>query len=265
MIAYRWIALLDILGFRHMLETRSLADVAFLVERLVAAARPRDRELHYAIGRTSKTKNLKLGHLHFSDTILLWTPPLHRKDTELNTQLVLNLCQSVANLIGMALINGLPLRGGLAEGECYIDSKKQIVVGQPVVDAYRLEQEQEWIGAALRSEKRPNIHDFDCFADWLVEYPVPTKKQVTGNQLVAIDWTAFARMPESMTRRFWKMNCRLETEKALFEGTKLAHGTSAHEKWKNTTAFYNVQSKRPSYWVAVKPDSKTGYRIEVPS
>jgi hypothetical protein len=266
MIGYHWIAMLDILGFRPMVQAQPLTELSRLVERLFVAAKPTDAAFHFqAPDGGIATKSLTLGHLHFSDTIMLWTPPLDRRNPDANTQMFVNLCQSVGNLIGLALINGIPLRGGLAGGECYIDPLKQIAIGQPIIDAYLLEQEQEWIGAAVASKGFPKLKPFDSFSDRLVKYAVPTKTRMPVGHLLAVDWTGFARMPEAMTRRFWKMNARLETEKALAEGAKLSKGTSAHQKWKNTAAFYKVQLKCPSYWVAVRPDAKTGYRIEKPT
>src|ERR1017187_9421251 len=99
MLSYRWIAMLDILGFRRMVQTRPVEDLALLVERLFNVAQPRDAEFHSSTpGRGWQKRSLKLGHLHFSDTIMLWTPPLHPNDPELNTHMFLNLCQNVAEL-----------------------------------------------------------------------------------------------------------------------------------------------------------------------
>jgi hypothetical protein len=52
-------------------------------------------------------------------------------------------------------------------------------VGQPIVDAYFLEQEQEWVGAALRGEKFSRFKGLDSFADRLVSYAVPTKTRAS--------------------------------------------------------------------------------------
>jgi hypothetical protein len=150
MIGYHCIAMLDILGFRQLVKTRRLSWLVDQLDFLFAAAEPKEAScgLLSADDRV-RERDLTLGHLHFSDTRMLWTPPMDTEDGDFNVLAFSHICNTVANLIALALINGVPLRGGLALGECYINPAKQLAVGQPIVDAYLLEQEQEWLGAAV--------------------------------------------------------------------------------------------------------------------
>jgi hypothetical protein len=154
MIGHRWIAMLDILGFRQLVKTRPLSWLVRQLDHLFAAAEPKEASCCFLLadGRMRK-RNLKLGYLHFSDTLMLWTPALDADDHDVNIAAFSHICNTVANLIALALINGLSLRGGLAFGECYINPAKQLAVGEPIVDAYLLEQEQEWLGAAVNAEQ----------------------------------------------------------------------------------------------------------------
>ncbi len=59
----RYIALIDILGFRSLLNTTPLAEIVRKVEVLL-------EDSQRYLGSNRRT----LGEVHFSDTILIWTP-----------------------------------------------------------------------------------------------------------------------------------------------------------------------------------------------
>ena len=256
-IGHRWIAMLDILGFRRMIQTHPLMDLALDVQRLFAAAEPREATYNSlgADGRV-RTRSLTLGHLHFSDTIMLWTPALNPSDPELNTHVLLHICTSVINLIALALANGIPLRCGIADGKCYIDPAKQIAIGQAIVDAYLLEQSQEWLGAALNARNLGDPATFVNLEPWgIIDYPVPMKDHAPTGPLLVLDWTSIARMPEGLTHKLWKVNARQSIESALSEGSEQSAETSAHSKWKNAAEFYQLQmQRRRSDWIAIRPE-----------
>lgn len=44
---------------------------------------------------------------------------------------------------------GFPVRGGIAYDDFYVDEQASIFVGKALTRAYKLEQQQEWIGAAI--------------------------------------------------------------------------------------------------------------------
>jgi hypothetical protein len=86
MIGYHWIAMLDILGFRQMVKTRDLHWLVQQVNHLFAAAEPHEVSFMSLLDDGRKREgSFTLGHLHFSDTIMLWTPPLNTDDSEFNT------------------------------------------------------------------------------------------------------------------------------------------------------------------------------------
>jgi hypothetical protein len=248
MIAHRWIAMLDILGFRQLVKTRQLSWLVRQLDYLFAAAEPKEASCGFlsADGRMRK-QNLTLGHLHFSDTLMLWTPPLEAYDHDVNFAAFSHICNTVANLIALALVNGLPLRGGLAFGECYINSAKQLAVGEPIVDAYLLEQEQEWLGAAVSAEQLHEPATSEQL-EWsglsLVRYRVPTKTTLSY-ELLAVDWTRITRMPDPVTQKLWKINAHSAVEHALSEGLAAATQESAYlRKWQNAVTFLRSQAQR---------------------
>jgi len=238
--------MLDILGFRQMVKTRRLSSLVDQLNLLFAAAEPKEAScgLRLTDGRVRK-RNLTLGHLYFSDTIMLWTPPMDARDGDFNALAFSHICNTVGNLIALALINSLPLRGGLAFGECYIDPAKQLAVGQPIVDAYLLEQNQEWLGAAISSEQLCEPSTYEHLDEWcgLVRYDVPTKI-TPSHELFAVDWTRIARMPRIVTQSLWKINAQSAVERALSEGLAAATQESVYRKWQNAAEFFRSQAQR---------------------
>jgi hypothetical protein len=241
MIGRHWIAMLDILGFRQMVETRNLNELVRVVDNLFIASQPRESVLVSQSGERRTT----LGHLHFSDTIMLWTPRLDTDESAFNGHAFFHLCGTVNNLIALALVNGVALRGGLAMGECYLDHAKQLAVGKAIINAYLLEQEQEWLGAAVAGEQLGELAVFNDFEDWsgLVSYPVPTKTS-SSRALFALDWTHIARLPDKVSQKLWNMNARAATEQALSIGLAAARHEAAYRKWKNAAEFFQHQSRR---------------------
>jgi len=261
MTGHHWVTMLDILGFRDMVETRPLSLLVDQVALLIAVAEPKEASCGFPskLGRM-RQRDLTLGHLHFSDTLMLWTPPIDARDSDFNVFALSHLCITVGNLIAFALVNGLPLRGGLAFGECYIDPAKQLAIGQPIVDAHLLEQDQEWLGAAVSFDQLRKLREVELIGEWcgIFPYPVPTKT-VHSCELFALDWTRIPRMPPKVTQSLWKINARSAIEQALSEGLKnarsaveraLSKGISAEQqesvyrKWQNAAEFFRMQRQR---------------------
>ncbi len=183
------IALCDILGFSDLVERRPLVRV---VKNEIAWF---SKALYHAVNKEwpenvpsfdEINQNSRVGLAWFSDTILLFT----RKDTDNSLQ---ELLQILASLIYMSIIEGSTrLRAGIAYGEAFIDPKKAMYVGKPIINAYRMEQQQQWSGAALTkstSERVPEDVRNGGSADWPIHpYEVPLKDNKTISRL-AINWT----------------------------------------------------------------------------
>jgi hypothetical protein len=70
--------------------------------------------------------------------------------------------------------HGLPHRGAIAYGLCWLDANSSIFVGEPIVRAHEWEQQQEWLGISVEPSSRER---FDSMASWgsIVNANVPTK------------------------------------------------------------------------------------------
>lgn len=248
------IAICDILGFKNLVRDNPLKDV---VEKRLGWFR---RALWWSIhkrdfpGEAPSLEMLRdqanLGVAWFSDTVLLYT--LNDDDDALS-----NLLQSLFWLIfSTNAESNTRVRCGVAYGEVYIDQKDSIYVGQPLIDAIKLEQSQEWFGGALteRAHQRiPNRFRTGEIYDWpVVEYDVPVKpdphpiklgwgtfepsccQKQNIKKAHAIDWTRHTHLslvlpysgdhPEP-TKDDWKKDKDICT------------------KWRNTKAFHDAVCK----------------------
>ncbi len=129
---------------------------------------------------------------------------------------------------------GTRLRCGLAYGKMHLDSENSLYVGQPIIDAYRLQQNQAWSGGALTVsavDRLPKIAKSGKVVDWyVVQYQVPLKKGRFMNTF-AIDWTVGIH-PHDL-QFLWSQENPEPTAKDWQEKPDIC------EKWLNTKVFHD--------------------------
>ena len=116
-----------------------------------------------------------------------------------DTECLRALLQAVAWLSFTTMLSGnnTLIRSGIAYGEAFMDRANSLYVGQPIIDAFRLEKQQAWSGGALTKEAAQRLPDnvrSEMYYDWcVVPYEVPMKtsdrRKSIGVRTVAIDWT----------------------------------------------------------------------------
>jgi hypothetical protein len=153
----RCVAVVDVLGFKERLKSQPLAELAETMDRLSTAAL--ELETHWAVAEFDQSSDRepkaqsgreRVARMLFSDSVVLWSPKISESEVCKSAR-IMSFVSMVAQLLGRALYGGIPLRAGLAFGEVLVSSRKRILVGQPVVDAYQTEGVQEWVGGALHS------------------------------------------------------------------------------------------------------------------
>jgi len=81
----------------------------------------------------------------FSDSIFVFFGNMDRSPAAASF-----LLGAAADEISAALWrNRLPHRGSIAFGECYVDPRRDIFLGTPIVEAHRWEQSQKWLGISI--------------------------------------------------------------------------------------------------------------------
>jgi hypothetical protein len=230
----RCIAMVDILGFRERLRAGKLIELAQLLDGLV------DKTPHITMHWTMSTFELagrrsratsgreRMHKLLFSDTLLLWSDPMPASLERQQACADSFLC-GVGFVISHALLNGLPLRAGIAYGQVLVHARKRIVIGQPVVDAYHAEGVQNWIGGAIH-ESYPRFQ-----SSFELNYEVPVKPSARSVLTRALDWTMPVRVHDSEATADKKILPKLE--QVLRSGIESAPLDAVRQKYANAAAF----------------------------
>jgi len=225
------IALCDILGFSDLVKR---TDLRTLVDTSLAWLR---RSLHHSMHKNNFPAEVptieelnahqKLGIAWFSDTLLMYT----RMDED---DAVLELFQTVGWLLFETMFNGgTRFRAGIAHGEAFIDATNSMYVGEPIIEAHRMEECQNWSGAALcpsALKRTPAYAQNGEYADWwIIPYSVPTKSGVC--ETLAINWTTGIHKPSAFLP--WSSESP-EPTVADWEARR-----PECEKWRNTKTFHD--------------------------
>jgi hypothetical protein len=207
----------DVLGFTNLVATATLEEIGRRYLAMVAELGPHPL---FRIRTDTHERESVLNRVVFSDTILFWAPAGEAMEL---------LPHVLARIMGRSL-ETMPLRAGLAFGECIIDPANELYIGQPIIDAYHTEQAQEWIGGAFHPScwDRPGLREALCGgpAPSAVEYAVPVKAGGRGAGMPlehALNWPAQAGPAVSGTALA-----------ALEAGAPAA----AQAKWRNARRFY---------------------------
>ena len=180
----RYIALFDILGFKQIVERN-------LLDRVVKAF------ASFIIGTSMARKfvtdvyeQAEISYRIFSDTILVYS----EKDTK---EALLNMVRFCQLMVSMMFADGILLRGAITKGDVFISEENGVFVGKPIVRAYLMEQDQEWVGCWIDDQCIEAINAeylVRLMNDDIVEYEVPLKSGDVKRRL-ALNWTYGFNIP----------------------------------------------------------------------
>lgn len=179
-------AMFYVLGFSAWVTSAGLQPILdsyhILIER--AVMRPNEKGSLSAVQTPDGALFAVTGpphHAYFSDTILLWCP--------LVPPLVGDFVERCSDLVCEALAMDIPLRGAIALGDAVLDSDSNFFLGEPIIEAARLEKAQNWLGLALGHSAiwSPFLAQLDGTA--IIEYPPPTKECLKEcASPIVVDW-----------------------------------------------------------------------------
>jgi hypothetical protein len=233
MRAKYFIAVCDILGFSDLVRDSDLDAVVNgsfgWFRRALSHSLHKEKFPSEAPPTSDLDRHAKIGVAWFSDTILLYS----KTDTDESVQEVLS---TVAWLLFETMLQGkTKVRGGFAYGEAYIDPPNSLFVGRPIVEAYNLEQEQQWSGAALAQSavlRIPAAARTGQYADWWVKpYDVPLKNRETLRTL-AVNWNQGIHHPT------WRLLWSKDSDDPT--AVDWAQKQSICEKFVNTKTFHKL-------------------------
>lgn len=217
-----YIVTLDVLGFKHLIDKRPLDEIVKMYKGLIEIGTPRNFSISEESSKTNNSfrEDVVLEHAVFSDSMIIWTEPTERNINYFGYLLSL--------LVGRSIEIKLPLRFGIAYGECEMNIREQMFVGKPIIDAYQTESNQEWIGGAFhKSCYSAPYFDLMKGLNFAFPYDVPTKAEKEPKLEFAVNWVCST----------FYHNRNLENlRSAVIEGADRAK-QKHKEKWLNTLNF----------------------------
>lgn len=163
----RYVAFLDILGFKDFVLRHSMDEVYKRLQ-ILNALRPEEGEQE---DDPEVEKYLKF--TIFSDSICVFT----KDDSFVNLRRFLSYVKKVMRI---ALRKEIPLKGAIAFGDIVVDDDVNLFYGQPIIDAYLLEEDLQYMGIVCHhtfEDAFYNLSDtqFKRVSDWIKEVQTPFK------------------------------------------------------------------------------------------
>jgi hypothetical protein len=139
----RFVVYLDIMGFKDFVSRNSHEFVYNMMKNLskskeIIEATFLDDELEAAF----KAKDIYT--TSFSDSIILFS----LDDSPISFEMIIT---SAAYFISSAMQDSIPMKGAMAHGKISVDKTQQIYFGQPLIDAFLLQEEVNYYGVILHN------------------------------------------------------------------------------------------------------------------
>lgn len=167
----RFVAFFDILGFKERVMRESHDETFELLKTINGATSLIENRVNSH--SESERKDTAIYIVTFSDSIIMFS----KNDNEDSFS---KFMLSANVLFAFAMKEGIPLKGGIAHGEITVHKEKKIYFGQPIIDAYLLEEELYYFGvsahysinAYIDKNKRKVGRIVD---EYLIEFGAPLK------------------------------------------------------------------------------------------
>ena len=148
----RYVAFIDIMGFKDMVARTNHIKLYELMKGI-----NKEKELNESIkwpllgSENDSDKNPKtVKSTMYSDSIIIYS-----EDSSLDSLHAI-VC-SVSSLVHGLFINNIPHKGALAYGAMTLDIKRSIFFGQPLIDAYLLQEELFFYGIVIHATAEKKI------------------------------------------------------------------------------------------------------------
>lgn len=158
----RYVAFFDILGFSNWVEAMGSKEVFVYIRGflnlMIRASMPK------SVVNPDMSVDLEsslISYINFSDSIVYYS----KDDSYESFRSMLKVCAELINVVICGPTR--MIRGAISHGEFYADPENNAYVGKALIDAYRLEENQEWMGVSLDS----NIEGTENFILARKEFP----------------------------------------------------------------------------------------------
>ncbi len=150
----RFVVFFDLLGFGSWVESSGSHEVFTYVRgflNLMVRSSLPGSVVHEDM--SVDLEESTIGYINFSDSVVFYSID----DSYICLKTIICVCAEFMNIVicGPSRM----LRGAISHGEFYVDPEANAYVGQALIDAYRLEGKQDWLGLCFHKSVEM-LHDF---------------------------------------------------------------------------------------------------------
>lgn len=156
----RYVGFIDIMGFKDMLTRRTHEEVYNLMQNVSKSVT--SIQAVYSVDYESEADiDINITMILFSDSIMVFTRDAEQHSLE-------NLVAAISALSESFFTDGIPHKGAIAYGKMTLDFKKSIFFGQPLVDAFLLQEELKFYGIVIHgtAEQIGDINEDESVLDY---------------------------------------------------------------------------------------------------
>lgn len=146
-ISTRSVCFIDILGFRNMVDSVPLSELATMYQNIFLTVEGCMRPRLAFPGLPSLFPEHTQGQPYCIGTIFSDSFIFVANDS--STASCLKLLVFSWRVLQALLAQRVPVRGGVMCGQLYTDQTRGIIIGPALTEAYELEKRQDWVGVAL--------------------------------------------------------------------------------------------------------------------
>jgi hypothetical protein len=224
-----FVALFDILGFESLVRNKAL-DSVFNIYSIVKKKTDKN------IGEINKVLALnnykiKITSRVFSDTIFFYTSDIKGQNQKIVDKTFEALMGACYFLLKNACRFYLPLRGAITIGELMVSG--DVEVGASIIDAYKREKAQDWIGCWIADECLDRISNSESYFNKkeIVRYEIPLKCGIV-QKLYALNWLSHEPFRDNFDKILGHMASKAKNE------------WEVKRKYMNTHMFIDFLKKR---------------------
>jgi len=135
----RYVAFIDIMGFKNMVATR---DHGSMYEMMKDVKHSSLANTSIGTRRAPDKMDFLVRSTTYSDSIMIYS-----RDAFDNS--LMAICMATSTLTSDMFLKKIPFRGAIAFGVMTLDHENSIFFGQPLINAYELQQELNFYGIAV--------------------------------------------------------------------------------------------------------------------
>lgn len=134
----RFVVFMDIMGFKDFVARNPHKEVYNMMSKLSISKEVVDMTLSDS-DLDKKYRNKELYTTSFSDSLILFS----KDDSPISLEMI---AVATSFILAQAMEDTIPMKGAIAHGLISVNKAKQIYFGQPIIDAYLLQDELNYYG-----------------------------------------------------------------------------------------------------------------------